>query len=196
MLRLLHPDAVEHHLTVRGPDDRPVESGWLTLADGTAVVELARASGLPLMQHLAPLSAHTYGLGELLRAVVAHPSTRRIVIALGGSASTDGGAGALAALGARWLDADGRELTGGGDLARCVRVDTSQLVTAPAGGVRLLVDVEAPLLGPLGAAHQFGPQKGAGSADVARLETAMAAVDRVCRDAASAQTVDSRCGSR
>ncbi|EAQ00692.1 glycerate kinase [Janibacter sp. HTCC2649] len=186
VLRLLHPDAVEHHLTVRGPDDRPVESGWLTLADGTAVVELARASGLPLMRRLDPLSAHTYGLGEVLRAVVAHPSTHRIVVALGGSASTDGGAGALAALGARWLDSDGCELTGGGDLSRCVRVDPSELVGAPVGGVRLLVDVEAPLLGPLGAAQQFGPQKGAGPADIAHLEAAMAAIDRVCRVAPSA----------
>jgi glycerate kinase len=187
VLRPLHPDAVEHHLTVRGPDDRLVESGWLTLADGTAVVELARASGLPLMKQLDPLAAHTHGLGEVLRAAATDPSTRRVVVALGGSASTDGGAGALAALGARWLDADGHELTGGGDLVRCVRVDSAALMTPPTGGVRLLVDVEAPLLGPLGAAHQFGPQKGAGPAEVAQLETAMAVLDRVCRDAPSAE---------
>lgn len=186
VLRRVHPDAIERSLTVRGPDDRPVGSGWLTLADGTAVVELARACGLPLMQHLDPLSAHTWGLGEVLRAVATDPTTTRIVVALGGSASTDGGAGALAALGARWLDAQGRELTGDGDLGRCVLVDTSELVTSPVGGVQLLVDVEAPLLGPLGAAHQFGPQKGAEPDDVARLESAMATIDRVCRDAARA----------
>lgn len=183
VLRRLHPDAVEHRLTVRGPDDRAVDAGWLTLADGTAVVELARASGLPLMQRLDPLSAHTWGLGEILRAATEDPTTQRIVVALGGSASTDAGAGALAALGARWLDSDGGELVGGGDLTRCVSVDLSTVVPPPAGGVRLLVDVEAPLLGPLGAAQQFSPQKGAGFAEVRQLESAMTTIDRVCRSA-------------
>lgn len=186
VLRRVHPEAVEHRLTVRGPDDCAVETGWLTLPDGTAVVELARACGLPLMERLDPLGAHTWGLGEVLRAAVSESPMSQVIVALGGSASTDGGAGALAALGARWLDSEGRELTGGGDLTRCVRVDLSELVAPPVGGVRLLVDVEAPLLGSLGAAHQFGPQKGAGPTEVARLDSAMATVDRVCRDAARA----------
>jgi glycerate kinase len=103
-----------------------------------------------------------------------------VMLTLGGSATTDGGTGALAALGARFLDADGVELPpGGGALARLDRVDLTGLTPPPAGGVQCLVDVTAPLLGPLGAAGQFGPQKGASPAQVAELDAALARLSDV-----------------
>jgi glycerate kinase len=159
---------------VTGPDGRAVEGHWLELPDGTAVVELALSSGLPLMERLDPLGATTRGLGEVIAAAL-DAGARALLIGLGGSASIDGGAGALRALGLEVRDADGVALPdGGGALARLADVDRSGLRLPPVGGVRLLSDVTAPLLGPSGAAAVFGPQKGAGPADIAQLETALA----------------------
>lgn len=159
---------------VLGPDDRPVRAAWLLLPDGTAVVELARASGLPLMRELDTVRAHTVGFGQLLAAALKHPSVTRIRATVGGSAGTDAGAGALSALGAKFFDASGRALArGGGALDRLSALDTSALHSPPAGGVDVLVDVTAPLLGPRGAAAQFAPQKGAMPDQVAMLERAL-----------------------
>jgi glycerate kinase len=156
------------------PTDRPAPARV-----GTAVVELARASGLPLLARPDPMGAQTTGLGELLgRALDA--GVRRILIGLGGSASTDGGTGALAALGARFLDAGGQPLPpGGGALADVARADLRGLRAPPAGGVICLTDVTAPLLGPRGAAAVFGPQKGAHGAQIARLEAGLARLAEV-----------------
>src|SRR6516162_9459058 len=152
----------------------PVGAGERSRWGRIAVVELARASGLPLLARPDPMGAQTTGLGEVLgRALDA--GADRILVGLGGSAATDGGAGALAALGARFLDAAGQSLPpGGGALAELARADLSRLRPPPAGGVTCLTDVIAPLLGPRGAAAVFGPQKGADGAQVARLETGLA----------------------
>lgn len=159
---------------VTGPDGRAVEGHWLSLPDRTAVVELAVSSGLPLMGALDPLGATTRGLGEVIGRALDGGATS-LVIGLGGSASTDGGAGALAALGLALLDGAGAAIPdGGGALADLARVDRAPLRAAPPGGVRLLSDVTAPLLGPLGAAAVFGPQKGATPDDVAALDAALA----------------------
>ena len=159
---------------VTGPDGRPTPGEWLQLPSGAAVVELASSSGLPLMHSPDPLGASTRGLGEVIRAALEAGATS-LVIGLGGSASTDGGAGALAALGLRLTDDSGSVLPdGGGALARLAHADRSALVAAPAGGVTLLSDVTAPLLGPTGAAAVFGPQKGATEHDVATLDAALA----------------------
>jgi glycerate kinase len=169
------PGSCWRSAAVSGPDGRSVDAAWLLLPDGTAVVEMARAAGLPLLERPDPLGATTRGLGELLAAVVSDPGVHRVLLTVGGSATTDGGTGALSALGARFLDADGAELPpGGGALARLDRVDLSGLIPCPAGGVQCLVDVTAPLLGPLGAAGQFGPQKGADPDQVAALDAALA----------------------
>lgn len=168
------PGAEQIRCSATGPDGRPVQAGWWLLPGGTAVVELAAASGLPQMQAKDPLHAQTTGFGQLLRAAATHPAVRRIVATLGGSAATDGGTGALRALGARLLDESGAELPeGGSSLRRLARVELSQLIPPPAGGVEILTDVTAPLLGPLGAAAVFGPQKGAGPDDVIALETGL-----------------------
>lgn len=167
------PDAQRRTATVPGPDGRPVTAAWLLLADGAAVLELAQSSGLPPMATPDPRGAHTYGLGAVARAALDAGATR-LVIGLGGSASTDGGTGALRALGLRLHDAQGRDLPfGGAALTDLAHLDTSQLLPPPPGGVRLLVDVTAPLTGPAGAAAVFGPQKGAGPADVTLLDAAL-----------------------
>jgi glycerate kinase len=158
---------------VTGPDGRPVHGEWLRLNDGTAVVELAQCSGLPLMASPDPLGATTRGLGEVIAAAL-DSGARALAIGLGGSASTDGGAGALAALGMRLADVEGRDLPdGGAALARLAAVDGSRLRIPPPGGVRVLSDVTAPLLGPTGAATVFGPQKGADPAQIAELDAAL-----------------------
>jgi glycerate kinase len=158
---------------VAGPDGSPVDGRYLLLADGTACVELALTSGLPLMPAPDPLGATTRGVGEVIAQALAD-GARSILLALGGSASTDGGAGALAALGLHLLDARGIAVDDGGrGLLSVVSVDRSGLIAPPPGGIRLLCDVTAPLLGPSGAAATFGPQKGASPADVALLERAM-----------------------
>jgi glycerate kinase len=174
VLAAADPGATWQTVRVTGPDGAPVDARWLLLSDGTAGVELARSSGLPLMRTPDARRATTAGLGEQLLAAVGHPGTRRVLVTLGGSATTDGGSGALAALGARLLDGAGNELApGGAALQDLHRLDRSGLVAPPAGGVRCLVDVTAPLLGPVGAAAQFGPQKGASPDDVAVLEAAL-----------------------
>ncbi|BFV60066.1 glycerate kinase [Kitasatospora sp. CMC57] len=156
-----------------GPDGRSVTGRYALLPDGTAVVELATVSGLPLLDRLAPLTATSRGTGEVVAAALDR-GARRLVIGLGGSASTDGGAGLLAALGLRLLDASGRRLPdGGAALADAARVDRSALRPPPPGGVLLLTDVTNPLLGPDGAAAVYGPQKGATPADVTRLDMAL-----------------------
>ena len=155
---------------VTGPDGRSTPGAWLTLPDGTAVVELAQMCGIPLMGRLDPLGASTVGLGEVIRCALASGASR-LVIGLGGSASTDGASGALAALGLR---ADASLTAGGGALGAIGLLDRSQFMSPPPGGVTLLTDVSAPLLGPTGAAAVFGPQKGASSAEVAVLDSALA----------------------
>jgi glycerate 2-kinase len=163
-----------HRARVTGPAGTLVASRWLELHDGTGCVELAQASGLPLMPAPDPLGAQTTGTGQLIgRALDA--GAPRIVLALGGSASTDGGTGALAALGARFLDAAGRELPpGGGALGDLNAADLTGLRPPPPGGVACLTDVRSPLLGPDGAAAVFGPQKGADAAQIAILEAGLA----------------------
>lgn len=178
-LAAAEPLAVFRTADVAGPDSRPVRARWLLLPDGTAAVELAESSGLPLMREPDALGAHTSGLGEVLAAAVA-AGARRIVVGLGGSASTDGGSGCVSALGATFLDAGGNPLPpGGGPLTRLIAVDRSGLLPPPAGGVTCLVDVRAPLLGKDGAATVFGPQKGASANDVAILEAGLERLARV-----------------
>ncbi|MGC0419957.1 glycerate kinase [Embleya sp. AB8] len=158
-----------------GPDGRAVDAAWLRMPDGSGVVELAGVSGLPLLGGaLDPMGAHTVGLGMVLRSAL-RDGVSALVVAVGGSASTDGGSGALAALGARFRAADGRELPyGGGALARLAAIDRTRLAPPPPGGVQILTDVTNPLLGPAGAAAVFGPQKGASADQVADLDAGLA----------------------
>jgi len=174
VLAAASPAARWHEAEVSGPVQDPVTARWLELPGALHVIELASAAGLPLLAAPDPLGAHTAGVGELVgRALDA--GARRIVIGLGGSASTDGGTGALAALGARFTDDRGRDLPrGGAALAGLAAADLSGLRPPPPGGVACLTDVRAPLLGPAGAAAVFGPQKGATPAQVRELDAGLA----------------------
>ncbi|WP_430645263.1 glycerate kinase [Agromyces sp. GXS1127] len=155
------PGAERVPVTVQGPDDRPVDAAWLRLPDGTALVELALTSGITLLDPLRPLDAHTVGFGQAIAAALEGGATR-LLLAIGGSSSTDGGTGALAALGARFLDADGWPVPNGNrGLGAITRADLSGLRERPADGAAILSDVTNPLFGPFGAAAIFGPQKGA-----------------------------------
>jgi glycerate kinase len=139
-----------------------------------AVVELAAAAGLPLLDELIPLDAHSYGVGELIRNAL-DTGMRRVMVTLGGSACTDGGTGLLTALGARFLDKAGQPLPpGGGALTRLAAIDVSGLREPPVAGANCLTDVQAPLLGRTGAAAAFGPQKGASPGDIDVLEAGLA----------------------
>jgi glycerate 2-kinase len=159
---------------VSGPTGQPVDATF-AVSGGRAVVELAEASGLALCgTSPQPLTATTFGTGELIRAAL-DEGCRMIVLGVGGSATTDGGAGLLQALGARLLDDQDRELPpGGAALRQLARVDLSgldrRLVEST---VTLASDVDNPLLGPAGAAAVFGPQKGADDADIAVLEAGL-----------------------
>lgn len=155
-----------------GPTGEPVQAPY-ALHDDRAVVELAAVVGLSMLPsgRLDPLASHTYGLGLVIADAIRRGATT-IVLGLGGSASTDGGAAMVQALGARLLDSRGRDLSpGGGRLAGLARLDLEPL-RAALGGVTIIVasDVDNPLLGPNGAAAVFGPQKGAGPEELERLE--------------------------
>ncbi|MBV9821474.1 MAG: glycerate kinase [Actinobacteria bacterium] len=137
-----------------------------------AAVELAEICGIAGLAVLDPMGAHTIGLGIVLAAAV-RAGARRVVVAVGGSASTDGGAGALSALGAQLVGAGGLLPVGGRGLAGLAAVHTGRLVALPPDGVQVLVDVRAPLFGPSGAASVFGPQKGADPEQVAELDAGL-----------------------
>ena len=159
--------------SVVGPDNEPVDTEWLLLPDGTGVVELARASGLTLLDPLRPLDAHTYGFGQLIAAAL-DGGASELVLAIGGSSSTDGGAGALAALGVELLDVSGSQIPlGNRGLVALESVNWSRARSSPET-VLVLCDVRSPLLGPAGAAAVFGPQKGATAADIPVLDANLA----------------------
>lgn len=161
---------------VTGPTGDQVTAAY-ALREGTAVVEMAEASGLQRLPEgvLAPLTATTYGSGELLRAAL-DAGARTIVFGVGGSATTDGGAGMLSALGARFLKADGEPVApGGGGLAELASADLSGLDDRLSSVEFVLAsDVDNPLTGPKGAPAVYGPQKGASPEDVERLDAALA----------------------
>ncbi|MET7907273.1 glycerate kinase [Streptomyces avermitilis] len=160
---------------VAGPLGEEVTAAF-ALRGGTAVVEMAEASGLQRLPKgvFAPLTASTYGSGELLRAAL-DAGARTIVFGVGGSATTDGGAGMLAALGARFVDAEGEPVApGGGGLSELALADLSGLDPRLAEIELVLAsDVDNPLTGPKGAPAVYGPQKGAAPDDVATLDAAL-----------------------
>lgn len=160
---------------VTGPTGDRVDTCYV-LRDDTAIVELADTCGLLRLPggRPAPLTASSRGLGDAVRAAL-DAGASRLVLGVGGSASSDGGAGLLSALGAVLTDADGRELApGGGALVDLAHLDLSGLHPALAHvEVVLAADVHNPLLGPSGAVAVYGAQKGAVGADAARLEAGL-----------------------
>lgn len=162
--------------TVTGPFGEPVEAFYGILGDGrTAVIEMAACAGLPLAEgRLNPERATTYGVGELLLAAKEAGCTKAI-LGLGGSCTNDGGAGAAAALGAKFTRADGAAFVpSGGTLGEIAALDVSPVVQALQGmELTAMCDIDNPLYGEAGAAAVFAPQKGADAAMVARLDAGL-----------------------
>lgn len=172
---------------VRGPLGAPVEAAWGWLPHTqTAIIEMAEASGLQLVppgQRDACISS-TFGTGELIRAAL-DAGAQRVILAIGGSATNDGGAGAMHALGLKLLDAQNQALVPGGlALAQLARLDLSGLDPRLAQ-VRfdIAADVNNPLCGPQGASAIFGPQKGASPAQVQQLDQALGHFAERCAQA-------------
>ncbi len=175
LLAAAHGKKIE--VTVTGPLGTPVDAFYGQLEDGqTAVVEMAVASGLPLvpLSQRNPEITTTRGTGELIRHAL-ESGARRIIVGIGGSGTNDGGAGMAQALGYALLDAQGRELPpGGGALIRLDKIeDTKKHPEIAACEFLVACDVDNPLCGPKGASHVYGPQKGADSAMASRLDAAL-----------------------
>ena len=171
------------HTTVRGPMGVPLSAHWGVSGDGlTAFIEMASASGLPLVpkERRDPRIASTFGTGELMKAAL-DAGLRRLVVGIGGSATNDGGSGMARALGARFLDAEDRDLPeGGAALARLARLDLSGLDPRLAeASILVACDVDNPLCGPRGASAVYGPQKGATPEMVTELDGALAVLAAV-----------------
>ncbi|MCG8310686.1 MAG: glycerate kinase [Cytophagales bacterium] len=171
------------HRAVPGPLGEKVTAEWLSLENGrTAVIEMAKASGMNLVDksNLDPLKANSFGTGELILEAVMH-GAEKIILGLGGSATVDGGLGILQAFGAELLDSNGRQI----DRYRNPLLELDAISTGKfdpkLSGIHftILSDVENPLLGLNGAAHIFGPQKGAGPEEVELLEKAMQKFNKI-----------------
>jgi glycerate 2-kinase len=170
-----------------GPTGEPLTATYaVDEVTGVAVIELANVVGLDLLPGgaLEPLRSSTFGLGLVLREALAR-GVNGLVLAVGGSASTDGGAGMVQAMGGQLRDHDGHELPSGGAALSTVASVDVRTVTELVGDRTVMVasDVDNPLLGPRGAAAVFGPQKGATSADIDVLEAGLAAWARAVAEA-------------
>ena len=168
---------------VSDPLGRPVRASFLILPDG-AVVEMAQASGLSLLKpsERKPLRTSTYGTGQLIAEALKN-GVRRVIVGVGGSATVDGGLGMARALGVKFLDKSGAEITeGGGGLGRLDRIDPSGLnPTVRKTEILVASDVTNPLIGKDGAANIFGPQKGATPEQVKILDRNLASFARIIR---------------
>jgi len=176
---------------VRGPTGRPVTAAF-GLLEGTAVIEAAQACGLSRLPEgsLAPLTATSRGVGELI-LVATRMGAKRIVLGLGGVATTDGGAGLVQALGARLTDGAGYDLgPGGAALARLGTLELSRLRDLSGVEFLLASDVDNPLLGPSGAAAVYAPQKGASPDEVRLLEAGLERWADVAEEAVAARRPD------
>lgn len=175
-----------HTLPVTGSCGENRTACWLELKD-TAVVELASACGIAGLKksELKPLEADTRGLGAVIKHVIETTNLKEIVIALGGSASTDGGSGALYELGVKFFDENNTEFVpaGGGSLKNLYRCNFSAAKQLTSGRqLRIATDVLNPLLGRNGAASIFGPQKGASEEDLEILEAGLSNFAEILED--------------
>ena len=163
-------------IKVHGPLMEETVATYGVFGGNSAIIEMAKASGLPMVpvEKRNPLNTTTYGTGELIKAAL-DSGYRKLSIAIGGSATNDGGMGAMRALGVKFLDAAGKELSGiGADLAKVVDVDVSGMYPAIAEAeITVMCDVNNPLTGPNGATYTFGRQKGGTPEILDELEAGM-----------------------
>ncbi|MCQ2391426.1 MAG: glycerate kinase [Kiritimatiellae bacterium] len=168
---------VRRVISVTGPTGKPVTAAYGILPGGVAVLEMAAAAGITLVagDEKNPLYTTTYGVGEMISDAV-EQGCRRFLVGIGGSATNDGGAGMLQALGIRLLDANGNEIPrGGAALADLARVEIPAKVSGRLSALdfKIACDVTNPLCGEKGASAVFGPQKGATPAMVSQLDAAL-----------------------
>ncbi len=158
-------------LTAQNPLGEKTETSFAVTEDGTAVIEMAKVSGITLINPLSPLEASTFGTGEIVKAALDR-GLRKICIGIGGSATTDAGAGCLEALGVKFFDKNGALLRGSGkNLVNIDKIDISGLDKRLGEcEITVLCDVENPLYGEMGAAYVFAPQKGASEDEVSYLD--------------------------
>lgn len=171
---MLARGGMQADMQVCGPNGDTVTTRYGVMMDGTAVIEMALSSGLPLMKRkLDPLAATSYGTGEVIR--MAAPNAIKLAVGLGGSATNDGGMGLLSALGVKFYDENDDLLRGSGaELIRVRRVDFSGLdLNVLALPMDVMCDVDNPLLGEKGATYVYGPQKGADAQTLNDLERGM-----------------------
>jgi glycerate kinase len=181
-------------IEVRGPLGATVNAAWGWLPHShTAIIEMAEASGLQLVpvDQRDACSSSTFGTGQLIRAAL-DAGAQRVILAIGGSATNDGGAGAMQALGVKLLDARDKALEPGGlALAQLARIDMTD-IDARLAGVRfdIAADVNNPLCGPHGASAIFGPQKGASPEQVEQLDVALGHFAELCAQALNTEVRD------
>ena len=164
---------------VNGPYFEPMQAFYGRIGE-TAIVEMAAAAGLPLVtDRKNPRLTTTYGVGELMRHALEH-GAKRMILALGGSATNDGACGAAAALGTKFFDAEGNAFVPtGSTLSKISRIDNTETARLLKDvSVTAMCDIDNPMHGPNGAAYVFAPQKGASPEDVAFLDGELAALDQ------------------
>ena len=163
--------AVRIPIRAQGATGVEHNSSWLLVNGDTAVIEMAALCGITTVEKLDPLNAHSFGLGQGIRDALNDSRVNEILVAIGGSASTDGGIGALVALGFKVVDKAGNSVDlGGGSLHLIDSIISPTELNLPTRGIKILVDVQSPLVGPEGAASVFGPQKGANAKQVETLD--------------------------
>ncbi|HKL58266.1 MAG TPA: glycerate kinase [Sphaerochaeta sp.] len=170
-------------LTVQGPFGRDMESFYGVVKGSTAIIEMASCAGLPLVgDDLFPDKTTTFGVGQLILAA-AESGCKELIVGLGGSATNDGGCGAAAACGVLFKDTEGNEFVPtGGTLHKVASIDCSGLNKALEGvSITTMCDIDNPFYGPKGAAHIFGPQKGADPDMVKTLNTNLESLAKVIK---------------
>lgn len=189
----------EETVIVHDPLMRQITAKYAVLPDGTAVIDMASACGLPLLreQERNPLHTTTYGFGEMICDAV-RKGHRNIMAGLGGSATNDCGTGMMQALGAMFLDKHGHAIPVmcAGELKKVEKVDVAKMYDFISGTTfTAACDVETPLLGPRGATMTFAPQKGASQTDLSILESSMCHIAEVLKKCAANKDFTDKAGS-
>ena len=163
--------AIRIPIRVQGATGIEHGATWLLVNGDTAVIEMAALCGITTLTELDPLGAHSFGLGQAIKNALNDSRVNEILVGVGGSASTDGGIGALVALGFHFLNKYGADVAlGGGSLTEIISIIKPEDLHTPLRGIKVLVDVQSPLVGITGAAYVFGPKKGADAGQVVLLE--------------------------